>query len=309
MEALLSILNAEFLAASIRLATPLLFATLGGILCERSGVINIGLEGMMLVGALMGVFGSWYLNSPTLGFLVGVLSGALVALLHGFLCISLRSNQIVSGVAINLIAIGLTSFLIRIVFGLADQQRIVPHFDSYPFPVLGQIPFIGPAFFNQLTLVYIAFLMVPVSWFILFKSRWGLAITAAGEHPKSAASVGIDPQYVRYVCVVLSGAFAGAGGAFLSLGQLHFFQDEMVAGRGFIALAAVIFGRWNPVGGMIACLIFGAADALQFRGQAVGMGIPHQFMLMLPYALTLAILIIAGGKSKAPAAIGIPFRR
>lgn len=309
MELFYALFNTEFIATTIRMATPLLLATMGGILCERSGVINIGLEGMMLIGALMAVFGSWYSGSPALGFLLGIVSGAAVAWVHGFVSISLRSNQIVSGAAINLIAIGLTSFLIRIAFGLEDQQRVVPYFDPSQIPILSQIPVIGPALFEQLALVHVSFLLVPVMWFILFRTHWGLAVTAVGEHPEAAASAGINPLSVRYICVLLSGAFAGAGGAFLSLGQLHFFQDEMIAGRGFIALAAVIFGRWNPVGGMIACLIFGAADAFQFRGQAIGTGIPHQFMLMLPYVLTLVVLIVAGGKSKVPAAIGMPFRR
>lgn len=309
MEVFFGLLDPDYFAATIRLATPLLFATLGGILNERAGIINIGLEGTMLMAALTGVFGAWFIGSPWLGFACGVVAGALVAWIHAFVSISLGANQIVSGTAINLLGLGLSSFLIRIVFGLKEQQRVVPHFDPVSMPLLADLPLLGPVLFHQHALVYVAFLLVPVLWVILYRTRWGLMITATGEHPHAASSVGIDPLRVRYACTVLSGALAGAGGAFLSLGQLHFFQDEMVAGRGFIALAALIFGRWNPVGGMIACLIFGAADALQFRGQAVGLDIPHQFMLMFPYVLTLAILIVVGGKSQGPAAIGIPYRR
>ena len=309
MELFFNILNADFFSATIRLATPLLFATLGGILNERAGVINIGLEGVMLIGALAGVFGAWFLNSPWLGFACGMIAGGMISWVHGFVSISLRGNQIVSGAAINLIGIGLTSFLIRIVFGLKEQQRVVPHFDTFSIPGLADIPLIGPVLFEQQFLVYVALLLVPVMWFILYRTHWGLMITSVGEHPRAADSVGINPLRVRYICVFLSGVLAGAGGAFLSLGQLHFFQDEMVAGRGFIALAALIFGRWNPVGGLIACLIFGGADALQFRGQAAGLGIPHQFMLMFPYVLTLGILVVVGGKSQGPAAIGIPYKK
>ena len=309
MDAFMNMLNADFCSATLRLATPLLFATLGGILNERAGVINIGLEGIMLMGALAGVFGSWYLDSPWLGFICGMLAGGSVAWIHGFISISLNGNQIVSGAAINLIGIGLTSFLIRIVFGLKEQQRVVPHFEAFPIPILSEIPVIGPALFEQQFLVYVALLLVPIMWWVLFRSHWGLMITAVGEHPRAADSVGINPLSIRYICVLMSGALAGAGGAFLSLGQLHFFQDEMVAGRGFIALAALIFGRWNPIGGLIACLIFGGADALQFRGQAAGLSIPHQFMLMFPYVLTLGILIVFGGKSQGPAAIGVPYKK
>ena len=309
MELFFGLLDPDYFAATIRLATPLLFATLGGILNERAGVINIGLEGTMLMAALTGVLGAWFIGSPWLGFACGVLAGALIAWIHGFVSISLGANQIVSGTAINLLGLGLSSFLIRIVFGLKEQQRVVPHFDPVSLPLLADLPLLGPVLFHQHALVYVAFLLVPVIWVILYRTRWGLMITAVGEHPHAASSVGVDPLRIRYACVILSGALAGAGGAFLSLGQLHFFQDEMVAGRGFIALAALIFGRWNPIGGMIACLIFGAADALQFRGQAVGLGIPHQFMLMFPYVLTLAILIVVGGRSQGPAAIGIPFRK
>ena len=309
MEAFFSVLDADFFSATLRLTTPLLFATLGGILNERAGVINIGLEGTMLMAALIGVFGAWFSGSAWFGLFTGILIGGLIAWIHAFVSISLKANQIVSGAAINLIGVGLSSFLIRIVFGLKDQQRVVPHFEPVSVPYLSDIPIIGPILFQQHSLVYVALLLVPIMWVILFRTRWGLMITSVGEHPEASATVGINPLRTRYIAVILSGALAGAGGAFLSLGQLHFFQDEMVAGRGFIALAAVIFARWNPVGALIACLIFGGADALQFRGQAAGLAVPHQFMLMFPYVLTLAILVVVGGKSQGPAAIGQPYSK
>ncbi len=306
---LVAILGVEFFAATVRMASPLLYATMGGILNERAGIINIGLEGIMLTGALTGVVVSFYTGDPWLGFAAAAIAGGLVALVHAFLSISLEANQIVSGAAINIACLGLTSFVIRILFGLKEQQRTVPHFVPTHVPVLSDIPVIGPIFFAQNVVVYAAYALVPLLALVLYRSRWGLVIIASGEHPRAADTMGIDPSRVRYVCTVLSGMAGGAGGASLSLGQLHFFVDDMTGGRGFMALAALIFGRWDPVGGLVACLLFGAADALQFRIQATGVNIPYQFMLMLPYVLTLVVLVIFMARARGPAAIGVPYRR
>ena len=306
---LVAVLGVEFFAATVRMASPVLYATMGGILNERAGIINIGLEGVMLTGALTGVVVSFYTGDPWLGFAAAAVAGGLVALVHAFLSISLEANQIVSGAAINIACLGLTSFVIRILFGLKEQQRTVPHFVPSHVPVLSDIPVIGPIFFAQNVVVYAAYALVPLLAFVLYRSRWGLVIIASGEHPRAADTMGIDPNRVRYVCTVLSGVAGGAGGASLSLGQLHFFVDDMTGGRGFMALAALIFGRWDPVGGLVACLLFGAADALQFRIQATGVNIPYQFMLMLPYVLTLVVLVIFMARARGPAAIGVPYRR
>jgi ABC-type uncharacterized transport system permease subunit len=306
---LVAILGVEFFAATVRMASPVLYATMGGILNERAGIINIGLEGIMLTGALTGVVVSFYTGDPWLGFAAAAVAGGLVALVHAFLSISLEANQIVSGAAINIACLGLTSFVIRILFGLKEQQRTVPHFVPSHVPVLSDIPVIGPIFFAQNVVVYAAYALVPLLAFVLYRSRWGLVIIASGEHPRAADTMGVDPNRVRYVCTVLSGMAGGAGGASLSLGQLHFFVDDMTAGRGFMALAALIFGRWDPVGGLVACLLFGAADALQFRIQATGVNIPYQFMLMLPYLLTLVVLVIFMARARGPGAIGVPYRR
>jgi simple sugar transport system permease protein len=306
---ILAILGVEFFAATVRMASPVLYATLGGILNERAGIINIGIEGIMLTGALTGVVVSFYTGDPWLGFAAATVTGGLVGLVHAFLSISLKANQIVSGAAINIACLGLTSFVIRILFGLKDQQRTVPHFVPTHVPFLSDIPLLGPVFFAQNVVVYAAYALVPVLAFVLYRSRWGLMIIAAGEHPRAADTMGIDPNRVRYVCTVLGAMAAGAGGASLSLGQLHFFVDDMTSGRGFMALAALIFGRWDPVGGLLACLLFGAADALQFRIQAVGVNIPYQFMLMLPYVLTLVVLVIFMARTRGPAAIGVPYQR
>jgi simple sugar transport system permease protein len=306
---LLGVLGVDFFAATVRMASPVLYATLGGILNERSGVINIGLEGTMLAGALTGVVVSYYTGGPWLGFGAAVVAGALVALVHAVVSISLKANEIVSGAAINIACIGLTSFLIRVLFGFKEQQRAVPHFVPPHVPFLTDLPIVGPVLFAQNVVVYAAYALVPVLALVLYRSRWGLMIIAAGEHPRALDTMGTDPNRVRYVCTVLSGMAAGAGGASLSLGQLHFFVDDMVGGRGFMALAALIFGRWDPVGGLLACLLFGAADALQFRIQATGVNVPYQFMIMLPYVLTLVVLVLFVARTRGPAAIGVPYRR
>lgn len=306
---LLPILGVDFFAATVRMASPVLYATLGGILNERAGVINIGLEGIMLTGALTGVVASFYTGDPWVGFWAAAVAGGVLGLVHAFLSISLEANQIVAGAAINIACLGLTSFVIRILFGLKDQQRMVPHFVPSHVPFLSDLPFVGRVLFAQNVVVYAAYALVPVLAFVLYRTRWGLVIIAAGEHPRAADTMGIDPNRVRYVCTVLSGMAVGAGGASLSLGQLHFFVDDMTGGRGFMALAALIFGRWDPVGGLVACLLFGAADALQFRIQATGVNIPYQFMLMVPYVLTLVVLVVFVARARGPAAIGVPYQR
>jgi general nucleoside transport system permease protein len=304
-----TVLGIDFFASTVRMASPVLYATMGGIVNERAGIINIGLEGIMLTGALTGVVVSFYTGSPWVGFLAAALAGGLLGLVHAFLSIALKANQIVSGAALNIACLGLTSFVIRILFGLKDQQRTVPHFVPSHVPFLSDIPFLGPVLFTQNVVVYAAYALVPILAFVLYRTRWGLVIIAAGEHPRAADTMGIDPNRVRYVCTVLSGLAVGAGGASLSLGQLHFFVDEMTGGRGFMALAAVIFGRWDPVGGLLACLLFGAADALQFRIQATGVNVPYQFMLMVPYVLTLVVLVVFMARGRGPAAIGVPYQR
>ena len=304
-----AVLGVDFFASTVRMASPVLYATLGGILNERAGIINIGLEGIMLMGALTGVVVSFYTGDPWLGFWAAAAAGGVLGLVHAFLSISLKANQIVSGAAINIACLGLTSFIIRILFGLKDQQRTVPHFVPSHVPFLSDIPFLGPVLFTQNVVVYAAYALVPVLAFVLYRTRWGLVIIAAGEHPRAADTMGIDPNRVRYICTALSGLAVGAGGASLSLGQLHFFVDDMTGGRGFMALAALIFGRWDPVGGLLACLLFGAADALQFRIQATGVNIPYQFMLMVPYVLTLVVLVVFMARARGPAAIGVPYQR
>lgn len=302
------IMNAAFfvalLSAALRLSVPILFAALGGMFSERSGVVNIGLEGIMLTGAFAGVVGSYFTGSQWLGALVAMLSGIALAALFALITVKIQINQIVSGIAINLLAVGLTSFFFRALFGITTTPITVNAFAPVSIPGLSSLPFVGEVLFSQTALVYIAFLLVPVSWFILYKTSWGLSIRTVGEHPTAADTVGIPVNRVRTLCVLASGALAGLGGAFLSLGQFNMFVDNMISGRGFIAVAAVIFGRWNPKGILIASLIFGVADALQIRLQTAGVEIPYQFLLMFPYLLTVVALTGIVGKTVAPKALG-----
>jgi simple sugar transport system permease protein len=233
-----------------------------------------------------------------------MVSGIAIAALFALITVKIQINQIVSGIAINLLAVGLTSFFFRALFGITTTPITVKAFDPMIIPGLSAIPLIGEIFFSQTALVYVAFLLVPVSWYILYKTSWGLSIRTVGEHPTAADTVGIPVNRVRTLCVLASGALAGLGGAFLSLGQFNMFVDNMISGRGFIAVAAVIFGRWNPKGILIASLIFGVADALQIRLQTAGIGIPYQFLLMFPYVLTVAALTGIVGKTVAPKALG-----
>lgn len=307
------ILNTTFfialLSASIRLSVPILLAALGGMYSERAGVVNIGLEGLMLIGAFAGVVGSYFSGSCWIGALVAILSGILIAILFALITVKIKINQIVSGVAINLLAVGLTSFFFRALFGITTVPIIVKAFEPINIPVLSKIPIIGEILFNQTILVYIAFLLVPISSFILFRTSWGLNIRTVGEHPMAADTVGISVDKVRAICVIVSGALAGLGGCFLSLGQFNMFVDNMVSGRGFIAVAAVIFGKWNPKGILMASFIFGVADALQIRLQMVDIGIPYQFLLMFPYLLTVIAVTGIVGKTTSPKALGNPYEK
>ena len=297
----------SFLFATIRMSTPLLLASLGEIVSERSGVFNIGLEGMMLMGAFCGFLGLSLTDSLFIGILAGMAGGLFLAFISAYLGVTLGVDQIVSGIALNIFTVGFTSSFYRIIFGLTPPQvessRMVP----LGIPWLKDLPFFGPIFFNQVPLVYVAFALVPLLWFILFRTTIGLQVRSLGEHPLAADIAGIKVARLRYLSVLLAGLFAGLGGAYLSLGPLNLFSDNMVAGRGFIALAVVIFGRLNPFGALGAALLFGATEALQLRLQVIGLDIPYQFLLMLPYVATVVALVGLIGKTRLPAALGVPY--
>jgi simple sugar transport system permease protein len=281
----------DYLLASCHLAVPLAYASLGGLYSERSGVLNIALEGMLLTGAFTGAVTSFYFGNSGLGILFTVVIGSLVGLLHAFLCVSWRVNHLVSGLAINLLASGMTSFLSRLVFSVHSTQRL-PEIQPIVVPGLSNIPLIGKLLFQQDILFYLLLLLIALTTYILFHTSFGLTLRAVGEYPQAADTAGISVNWVRYCAVIISGCLASLGGAYLSLVQVRFFAEGMSAGKGFIAIAALIFGRWHPQGTVLACLLFGATEALQLRIQALGANIPYQFLLMLPYAIAIIALVM-----------------
>lgn len=296
----------DYLVASVRLSVPLAFAALGGLWSERSGVLNIGLEGMMLTGAFMSAVGVFYSGNVWLGIFAALIAGGLVGLLHAYLCVTLRVDQLVSGLAINLATAGLTAFWARVVFASGNMQQL-QGFTAISIPWLKDIPILGPLVFNQDPLVYFLFFLVPLSTYLLFRSSLGLSLRAVGEYPRAADTAGVSVVLVRYVSVIISGCLTGLGGAYLALVHVKFFTEGMSAGKGFIALAALIFGKWHPVWTVLACLLFGATEALQLRIQAFNLNIPYQFLSMLPYLIALFALVGLVGKSTPPAALGVPY--
>ncbi|MBD2454008.1 ABC transporter permease [Nostoc sp. FACHB-87] len=296
----------DYLVASLHLAVPLSFASLGGLYSERSGVLNIALEGMLLTGAFTSAVATFYTGNVWLGVLAAVMAGGVVGLLHAFLCVTLKVDQLVSGLAINLVAGGLTAFFARLVFHGANTQRL-PGITPLLIPGLANIPVLGMLLFQQDILVYLLLFLIAVSVYVLFHTSFGLTLRAVGEYPQAAVTSGISVAMVRYCAVVLGGCLASLGGAYLALVQIRFFSEGMSAGRGFIAIAALIFGRWHPIGSALACLLFGATEALQLRIQALGVNIPYQFLVMLPYAIALFALLGLAGKASPPKALGVNY--
>ena len=308
MDLLFKLFSLTVFASTLRIATPLILASLGGCMSERSGVINIGLEGMMLMGAFTAVVGSWFMGA-WIGLLMGVLTGGLMGLLHAFMSVTIKANQIISATAINIMAVGLPNILIPVIwpnhFGISPT---VPVIADIHLPLISSIPIIGKIFGHQNPVVFVALILVPVISYLLFKTRLGLRIRSVGEHPRAADTLGISVAGMRYLAVTLSGLLAGLGGAFLSICYQSQFSSAMTAGRGFIGLAAMIFGRWSPKGALLACLLFGFADAFQASAQAAGVPIPPELMLSFPYVLTLIALVGLFGKTAlSPAANGKPY--
>jgi ABC-type uncharacterized transport system permease subunit len=293
------IINAGLFAAALRMATPLVFASIGGMFSERVGIVNIALEGMMLTGAFSGVLATFATGNPWIGVLASVLAGGLLGYLHAILTVKFAGNQIVSGTGINLLALGATAYLCQAVWGSRGASQSVQGLDAISIPLVKDIPFLGEIIGNQTPLVYMSILVVILSYILLFKTPGGLRIRAVGEHPAAADTSGVDVYGTKYLCVVLSGMLAGLGGAFLSLGHLNLFVLGMTGGRGFIALAAMIIGGWTPFGALGASFLFGFADALQIRLQSVGI-LPSQIVLTLPYILTIVVVAIFARKRSPP---------
>jgi simple sugar transport system permease protein len=296
------ILDIALLAATIRMMTPLVLSAIGGVFTERSGVINIGLEGMMLFGAFFGVLTSYWTGSPGLGLIAAIVAGGLSAWIHAFLSIRYGANQIVSALGINFLALGLTPYLSEKVWGSRGTSAAVTGLPCWEIPLIKEIPLIGEILGPHPPTIFVMLAMVVIAHIVLFKTKWGLRVRAVGEFAKAAASAGVPVQRTRYICVIISGMLAGLGGAHLSLGHLDLWSWGMIGGRGFIALAVMIFGNWRPFGALAAGLVFGFADALQIRLQ--GLGMPVQFPQMLPYLVTIIVLAGVMGRARPPADIG-----
>jgi ABC-type uncharacterized transport system permease subunit len=298
-----------WLSASIRLAAPELLAALGETFDELAGVLNVGIEGTMLLGAVTSFLVSYLLGSPWLGILGAILVGLLFNLFLAWMYIDVKANQVVVGLIFNTLALGLASYVNRAVLGIEAGPQKAAMFGAIHIPVLSDLPVVGPILFSHTVLVYITFALVFVSGFVLYRTKIGLKLRAAGEHPRAAATAGISVFKIRYAGVLLSGAAAGMAGGFLVLSQLGIFRDNIVSGRGFIALAIVIFGRWNPYKAAVAALVFGAADALQLSLQIFAFNIPPQVLLSLPYVLTILAMSGMLGKAIQPAALMTPYAK
>jgi simple sugar transport system permease protein len=295
------------LASTLRYATPLIFGALGGLFSERSGVINIALEGMMLIGAFFGAWGADVTGSWVGGLVIAVLAGALFALIHAVFAVTLRADQVVSGTALNLLALGITGYLYVQIYGNNGTPDNLPAVPDIKLPI-GSVPFFGDVFGQLNLLVWVALALVVVSWVVVFRTTAGLRLRSVGEHPLAAETAGLSPVRTRYVGVMTSGSLAALGGAFLSIGFNHSFTQNMSAGRGFIALAALIFGRWRPAGALAATLLFGFGSALAQRLPTFSASGAVLFQA-LPYVLTLIAVAGVIGRSIAPAALGRPLPR
>lgn len=293
MDADIGLLLTGFLAATVRISTPLLFAATGEMLNERAGVINLGIEGAMLAGALASAIGA-AAHGPWTGVLLAVMAGVAVAGLFSLVAIGAGADQIITGTAVTLAAVGLTGTIYRTAFGPGGPGLTLPTLPAVGVPGLRAIPVLGPALFSQPVLTYMAWVLVPVSFWFLFRTWWGLALRAGGESAEAARASGIPVARVQMLATLVGGAMAGLAGATLVLAQVGTFAEKMTAGRGFIAIAIVVLGRRHPVGVLLAALLFGGATALQFVFQAMGLGLPYQLFLMLPYALALVALAFAG---------------
>jgi ABC-type uncharacterized transport system permease subunit len=301
------LISSDLWAATLQFAALLLLPALGGVISERSGVTNIAMEGMMLTGAYAGVMTALATHSVLGGVLGAIIAGCLISLVHAVVSINFKANQIVSGIAINIAALGLTNYLLFIQTGnqgvpsLTNNLRL----PNVSLGALSNIPFIGPVFFQQNIIFYVAVLILLAIQFLLFRTNIGLRIRAVGEHPLAADTAGVNVRLVRYLCVIASGALSGLAGAFLSLGIAGIFNPDMTAGAGFIALAAMIFGKYIPWGAAGACVIFGLGEALSSRMQ--GAGVSPSLLNTIPYVLTLIALVGLVGRTVAPAADGIPY--
>ncbi len=298
------------LAGSLALAVPLVFGALGGVLGERAGVVNIAIDGQLLAGAFAAAIAGSITGSPWAGLVAAMVAGSLVGFVLGVFAITYLVDQVIVGVVLNVLVIGVTSFMFsQVLAPNAESLNNPPRFERIEIPLLSEIPLIGPILFQQTIVVYLLYLMVPLVAWALYRTRWGLRVRAVGEHPKAADTVGIKVNLTRYRTIVLAGAVAGMGGAFYTLVSVPQFNREMTGGAGYIALAAVIFGKWDPIRATLAALLFGFAQNLQGVLSVIGSPVPSQFMLMLPYVVTIFAVAGVVGRSRPPAADGIPYEK
>jgi ABC-type uncharacterized transport system permease subunit len=299
----------DIATATVRIATPLLFAALGGLLSERAGTFAVGTEGMMLAGAFGGAVAALMSGSTLAGFVVAPIAGMAIALIVAVATARFRADHMVTGLAVNILAVGLTSFLVRGLFGGRAPVIRIETPPVWRIPLLADLPVLGPVLFRHPLVIYLAFLLVVPLWLFLNKTRTGLTLRAVGDNPEAAYAVGSDPTFVRMAAIVAGGAFAGLGGATLALQEIGTFTDGMTNGRGFIALAAIIVGRWTPVGALGGCLLFGFVAALELRVQSWGLPVSSYVVQMVPYLIALALLAGIGRSARMPGAIGTSFQR
>ena len=291
------------LAAAIQSGTPILYATLGEIITEKGGILNLGVEGMMMAGALAGFLASLHTGSPMTAFIIGGVAGASLAAVHGIVCIGFQGNQVVSGLALTILGIGVADYI-----GTPFIGQSAPGFAPLAVPVLSQIPLIGPVFFQQDLLVYISYVIPVILWYLLRFTRWGLQVRAIGEYPPAAFAAGVRVHRLRWAALLAGGFLAGLGGAYLSLAYTHLWTNGLSAGRGWIAVALVIFAFWQPLRATLGAYLFGGVMAFQLRLQATGTHIPSSLLLMLPYVLTIMVLVFSSWKNKgsaAPSVLGV----
>jgi general nucleoside transport system permease protein len=302
-------------SSAVLLAMPTALAALGETVCERAGVLNLGLEGMMLSGALGAFLGAYYAHSPVVGTLCGVAVGVAMGALMAFLSVTLKTEQVINGIALVLFAQGMTAFLFEKLFG-GGKQPTIPGVPDLKIPLLGSIPGVGPVLFDQNALLYLSGGVAVAIWLLLMRTRFGLSVRAVGERPEAADAVAVDVARIRWIALLICGGMAGLGGTLLVIGDLNLFQPNITGGRGWVAIALVIFGRWNPLLVFGGVLLFGFADALQVQVRAVSGGtnttVPYELFQALPYIVTLVVLVTAtvvARYSAQPAALGIPFRK
>lgn len=310
MEAIMNIhFFQELLLSTVRMATPILIVAIAELYSERAGQVNIGLDGIMAFGALIGFLVCYITGSPYLGILAGAVGGVMINMVYAFCTIHLGAEQIVYGMAINIFAPALASFIYKVYFGISSTLAQANQMQSVPIPVLSKIPFLGSILFNHTPIVYLAYLLVPTTYVFFSKTKAGLNFKAVGEYPKAAESMGINVFRQKYLASTICGALAGLSGAYLTTCYVSTYSDGIVSGRGFIALSAVIFGRWMPSGVLLAALLFGFTDALQLRLQIMSSSTPYQLLAMIPYLCTLFVLAFFGIKKAGPKANGRPYFR